>query len=453
MNPARRLRDTGRFRHLPSQGATTAEPDTPEALLGILDPGNRYAKPLRPSGACSSTTDCYTSSMGTSISTAGLSRILDIDHDAMTVTAEAGVKLDTLNRALAEQGLELVGSFELTGRSLGGAIASPCFGPSIGKNGAYVSSLVTQLKLALSNGRLLNVTSEQKNLLAAVRMSYGLLGVIVEATLRVRPATVFHADHRRVTIDDFARASGSLADAAIGLQFYLMPHKDRAYLDIRRYTTTDKAGPKTPWTIKDWGESTVLPRVVSGLGKVVPIRSMRYGMIDSISAATHDIVNTRLVSNGSNATSETGKYRAIGHDRVRYSTWCFPATDFGVVLRAYRDFCRDSYEQRGYRADLPAMGYRLARDSSAFLSPSCDETMIALQTMSTIEKGWEDFVIDLAEFAEHWGGTPMFNLTRSASVDHSRQVYGQRRDMFNKIRRQLDPDNRLLNPFLAQYFL
>ena len=79
--------------------------------------------------------------------------------------------------------------------------------------------------------------------------------------------------------------------------------------------------------------------------------------------------------------------------------------------------------------------------------------MVELQTMSTIEKGWENFVIDLAEFAEHWGGTAMFNLTRSASVDHARQIYGQRRDMFNRIRRQLDPDNRLLNPFLAQYFL
>ena len=452
MNPAR-LRETGRFRHLPSQEATTITPDTTESLLGILEPRNRYAKPLRPSGACSSTTDCYTSSMGTSISTEDLNRIVDIDRDAMTVTAQAGVRLDTLNRALAEEGLELGGSFELTGRSLGGAIASPCFGPSIGRTGAYLSSYLTSCKLALANGKLLQVTPQQKNLLAAVRMSYGLLGVIAEATLTCRPARVFHADHRRVTIDDFAKASGSLADAAVGLQFYMMPHKDRVYLDIRRYTSGEKAGAKTPWAIKDWGESTVLPRVFRPLNKVVPLRGMRFGLIDSISAATHDMVNTRFVKSGSNATSESGKYRAIGHDRIRYSTWCFPAPDFGVVLRAYRDFCLESWEQHGYRADLPAMGYRLAKDSTAFLSPSADEPMIALQTMSTIEKGWEDFVIDLAEFAEHWGGTPMFNLTRSASVDHSRQVYGPRRDMFNRIRRQLDPDNRLLNPFLAQYFL
>ena len=452
MTPAR-LRETGRFQHLPSRDAHTCEPASLQELLTILNPGSRYAKPLRPCGARSAATDCHSSSMGTTIGTARLNRIINIDHSAMTVTANSGVRLDTLNRVLAEDGLELVGSHEVVGRSLGGAVSAPCFGPSIGDSGAYLSSHVSSLKLALSSGRVLNVTPEQKNLLGAVRMSYGLLGVVVEATLRIRPATVFQADHRRVSIGDFANAAGALADSAVGLQFYLMPHKDRAYLDIRRFSSKNSKGIKALWAIKDWGESTVLPRVCSSLHKVVPIRGMRFGLIDSISAAAHDMVNSRFVARGSNATSESGKYRAIGPDRIRFSTWCFPATDFGVVLPAYRDFCRQTYEEHGYRCDLPAMGYRVARDSSALLSPSFDETMIALQTMSTQEKGWEDFVIDLAEFAEHWGGTPMFNLTRSASVDHARNVYGSRRDMFNKVRRQLDPDNRLLNPFLAQYFL
>lgn len=452
MNPAR-LRDTGRFRLTPPQTAQIVEPTTVEELLKVLDPGSRYARPLRPFGALSAATDCNTSSMGTSIGTSGLNRILDVNHEAMTVTAEAGVRVDTLNRVLAEEGLELVGSPEAAGRTLGGAVASPCFGPSIGNDGAYFASQVTSAKLALANGRLLNVTPQQQNLLAAVRMSYGLLGTITEATLKVRPATVFKADHRRVTIGDFANAAGSLADAAVGLKFCLMPYKDRAYLDIRRPSNEGKAGYRTLWAIKDWGESTVLPRLSSSLHKVVPLKGVRFGLIDSIAAATHDMVNTRFVKSGSNSTSDSGRYRAIGPDRIRFSSWCFPATDFGVVLRAYRDFCRRTWETNGYRADLPAIGYRLARDASALLSPSAEEAMIVLQTMSTQEKGWENFVIDLAEFAEHWGGTPMFNLTRSASVDHARQVYGPRRELFNRVRRQLDPDNRLLNPFLAQYFL
>ncbi len=452
MNQAR-LRDTGRFQHLPSRKASTVEPDTAEALPSILDPRNRYAQPLRPAGGRSSTTDCYASPMGTSISTARLDRIVRIDHHALTVTAMAGVPLHVLNRALAKEGLELKGSYELAGRTLGGAIASPCFGPCIGNRNAYLSSSVKSLKLALPNGQLLNVSSRQKHLLAAVRMSYGLLGVIVEATLEVRPATVFQADHRRVTIDQFAQAAGVIANAEVGLKFYLMPYKDRAYLDIRRFCQAARAGSKAPWTIKDWGESTVLPHVLGSLNKVVPMRGLRFGLIDRISAATHDIVNTRFVRHGTNLTSQSGRYRSIGTGRLHYSTWCFPAANFGVVLRAYRDFSRDTLDRNGYRCDLPAIGYRLAADPGALLSPSAGEPMVALQTMSTIENGWGDFVLDLAEFAERRGGIPMFNLTRSASVAHARQAYGPRRDLFNNVRRQLDPDNRLLNPFLAQYFL
>jgi hypothetical protein len=101
---------------------------------------------------------------------------------------------------------------------------------------------------------------------------------------------------------------------------------------------------------------------------------------------------------------------------------------------------------------MPAVGYFVHRDRSALLSPSFDEPMIALRTSSTQVKGWEDFVIDLADFAEHWAGVPLFSQTRSLRADYARQVYGARLDYFRNIRRQLDPEDRLITPFMAQYF-
>ena len=100
-----------------------------------------------------------------------------------------------------------------------------------------------------------------------------------------------------------------------------------------------------------------------------------------------------------------------------------------------------------------AAGFLLARDRSALLSPTFDESMFALRTVSTPSKGWEDFVIDFAEFAQHWGGSPFLNQTRSMEPDYARQAFGSRLDFFKKIRRQLDPANRMMNPFLSQYFL
>jgi hypothetical protein len=269
--------------------------------------------------------------------------------------------------------------------------------------------------------------------------------------MRVRPIRTFTASHRRVTIDKFATVVDALASADVGLKFYLMPYRDRVYLDLRRYESDPGNTYNAPWKLKDWGESTVLPHIFKSLNRVVPMQSVRYKLIDSISAATQGLVNSRLVSTGSNAASQSNPGSKQRSRRCYYSTWCFPAANFSMVVKAYRDFCATTYATSHYRCDMPAVGYRLGHDATSLLSPSFDESMIALTAASTQPKGWDDFVIDLAEFAEKWGGTPLISQSRALRAEHVIQTYSRRLDFFRRMRRKLDPDNRLLNPFLAQF--
>jgi FAD/FMN-containing dehydrogenase len=445
-----RFRDTGRFKQLKAP-AKTCTPANLRDLMQYLDPANKMATPIRIRGAGTAATDCNASSSGTIIEMTGLDRILRIDPHNYTVTAESGVRLGALVAELAEQGLELVGNHDQMERTLGGAIASPCVGAGIGSKAAYLSTQVVSLKLVTSAGKLMKVSQQQQHLLHAVRLSYGLLGAIYEVTLRVRPIITFSANHRSMDIDALANVASRLAAADVGQKFYILPYRDRVYLDLRRYETSPGNSYDAPWKIKDWGESTVLPHVFKSLSRVMPIPSVRYRLMDSISAATHELVNSRLVRSGSNATA-TGSRRRRKPRNLRQSTWCFPASDFAVVIKAFREFCRSTLEGSGYRTDLPVVGLRIARDASALLSPSFDEALVALQVSSTQERGWEDFVIDLAQFAESWGGTPLFSHSRSMTAEHARQMYGNRLEFFRRIRRQLDPQGRLLNPFLAQYF-
>ena len=122
-----------------------------------------------------------------------------------------------------------------------------------------------------------------------------------------------------------------------------------------------------------------------------------------------------------------------------------------MVIKAYRDFCESTYANNQYRCDMPAVGFRLCNDRMSLLSPSFDESMIALTTASTQAKGWEDFVIDLAEFAEKWGGIPMISQSRALRAEHVIQAYSKRLDCFRLLRRKLDAENRLLSPFLRQF--
>lgn len=443
-----RFRDTGRFKVRKSPVKTYA-PGTLADLMRCFDPANKAATPIRLRGSGSASTDCNTASSGTIVETSALDRIGNVDIVNNTVTAQAGVRMGALVSELADHGLELVGCHEKMERTLGGAVASPCLGAGIGGRAAYLSNQVVSLKAVTPTGKLMKVTQQQQHLLNAFRLSYGMLGAIYEVTLRVRPIATFSAKHRRMSTATFADVVDRIAGHDIGLKFYLMPHLDRVYLDLRRYEQVSGNAYSTPWKIKDWGESTVLPNVFKSLSRVVPIPSVRYRLMDSIGATTHDLVNTRLVSKGNNSCgSKRSKSR-----KLFQSTWCFPATDFSVVIKAFHRFCLETLDVTGYRTDLPAVGYRVGKDASAVLSPSFDEPMVALRVSSTQESGWDDFVIDLAQFAEKWGGTPMFNQSRSLRAEHAVQVYGRRLELFRNIRRQLDPQGRLLNPFLAQFFL
>jgi hypothetical protein len=445
------LKKTGSYRLRKTAGPVTRKPTNLKQLRKVLDPAVQTPLPVRPRGAGTASTDCNVSGAGTTLKTTGLDRIVHIDVYNHTVTAQAGVRLATLVRELAEHGLELVGGYDLQGRTVGGAISAPCFGPCIGSNGGYFSSQVIAMKFVRADGELLKVDQDQKNLLAAFRTSFGALGVLYEATMRVRPIRNFTASHRRVTIDKFSAVVDALSNGDVGFKFYLMPYRDRVYLDLRRYDTDPGNAFKVPWKLKDWGESTVLPHVFKSLNRVVPFQSVRYRLIDSISEATQGIVNSRLVNTGSNATLQSNRNKQAGARGCLYSTWCFPAANFSVIVKAYRELCVSTYERSRYRCDMPAVGFHLCRDTTSLLSPSFDESMVAITTASTQGKGWEDFVIDLADFAEKWGGTPLISESRALRAEHVIQTYSRRLDFFRRLRRQLDPDNRLLSPFLAQF--
>lgn len=447
------LRRSGKYRLRKPAGPVVIRPANLRELMDWLDPQANVCGPFRPMGANSSSTDCNASSAGTVLDMTGFDKILNVDAYNDTVTVEAGVRIGTLTETLAEQGLELAGSHDLGDRTVGGAIAGACIGPAIADDGALFSSQVVCLKVVTPDGRKAKVTDDDRNLLKAFRLSYGMLGVIYQATLKVRPIRSFVATHRRCSIKQFAAAAESLSRVDVGVKFYLMPFRDRVYLDLRRYSPEARATRKIPWKLKDWGESTVLPHVFKSINRIVPVSGVRYRIIDEISKATQGIVNNPLVNSGSNSTNQGSRPGRDKSQPLQYSTWLFPAADFAIVVQTYCDFCKTVQEQSGFRCDMPTVGYRLSCDQTAVLSPSFDEPMFALRAVSTQTKGWEDFVIDFAEFAEHWGGYPFFNQTRALTTAHANVVLGHRAELFRRIRRQLDSDNRMMNPFLSQYFL
>jgi hypothetical protein len=430
--------------------STNVQVTSPSEIQQVLMDPRRYPGPVRPIGSGSSTTRCVTANGGTQLDLSTMNRVLKIDRD--TVTVQPGISLPELAEILSEEGLELVGGFDLANRTVGGAVSAAGVEASMAGDVGQFASHVVQLKVLSPNGKKFVVNEKTKSLLALMRLSYGLLGVVYEVTLRVRPIQGFAVQTAKVSFKDFGKLGPKLVNATAGVKLYLLPFRDRIYLELRRPAAESDPGRKLAWRIKDWAVYSALPEAAHSLGMALPIRQLRYPLIDSLSAVAQSLVNNALVRSGSNSVEQSGRYRMLGSkSRFTYTTWAFPAAQFSSTVLAYKLFCKEYYARTGFRCDMPTVGFRLNHDRSALLSPSFDSPMFTISPLSTQDEGWEDFVQDFADFAAKQHGVPFFNQTRNAAPEVVAQRFGSRLAFFNKVRHELDPHDRLVNQFFQNY--
>lgn len=83
---------------------------------------------------------------------------------------------------------------------------------------------------------------------------------------------------------------------------------------------------------------------------------------------------------------------------------------------------------------------------------NCNKSMIAPGAISTRSHGWNNFAIDFNDFASHGRGLPLLKPAREVPADYPVQVFESRFIGFRHIRRQFNPENRMINPFLSPYF-
>lgn len=430
--------------------AVTEPTSTSEIIQILLNP-RRYPSPVRPVGSGSSITRCTTANTGTLLDMSQMNRVLAINDD--TVTVQPGIRLAELAQILHDEGLELVGGFDLANRSVGGAVCSAGLEASMSGDVGQFAGHVTQLKVISPQGKKFVVSEDTKSLLALMRLSYGLLGIVYEITLRVRPIQGFAVQSAKVSFKDFTKLGEKITATRSGVKLYLLPFRDRVYLELRKPDTGAGTGKKYAWRFKDWTVYAALPGLAKSLAWAMPIRQLRYPLIDKLSLAAQSIGGSAFVKQGSNAIEQSGRFRSLGVNRFTYCTWAFPAARFGDVAARYKMFSKAHYARTGFRCDMPTVGFRVNQDRTGLLSPSFDGPMLTLSPLSTQAGGWEDFVLDFAEFAMGCGGVPLFNQSKNATPECVAKAYGSRLTFFNRVRTELDPYDRLLNPFFAAYLM
>ncbi len=415
-----------------------------EDLPSLLSKAKSYPTPVRMVGADYSQTRCVGGDGGTTVDTSALDRILEFGENF--VRAQAGVRVGTLVKALAERGLELPLTPEMGQISLGAVAVTTLPQASYDPDMAQLSSCVAEIKMITPQGKQMIVTERERDLMRVLRSSFGLLGIVHELVLRVRPLTAVKIDYQVLTLKEFTSRYTSIIKAPGAVRLHISPFHDRITVERRTLDESAAINRSGIWQIKNSVMRNVLPAFGSTVGSVLAAPGLRAavisGMHRALSGGSRDVV---MYAHEWMRDLPKQSWKA----RHTYSLWAFPEADYPKLLAAYFAFCKAYYKEHRYRSNVVNGASRLHQDRGSLFSVSYSGPMFTLEPSSTGDKGWDDFLIDFNEFASSHGGTPTFNQTRALQPEHVVKSFGERVKLFRALRQRTDPLNRLHNSYFA----
>jgi FAD/FMN-containing dehydrogenase len=410
----------------------------------LLSKTRSYPTPVRMVGADYSQTRCVGGDGGTTVDTSSLDRILEFGEN--WVRAQAGVRVSTLVSALAERGLELPLTPEMGQISLGAVAVTTLPQASYSEGMAQMASCVAEMKIITPQGKQMVVTDRERDLMRVLRSSFGLLGVVHEVVLRVRPLTAVKIDYEVFSLKEFGARYKSLIHSDDALRLHISPFHDRITVERR---TRDESAPLTRsgiWQIRQSVMRNVLPAFGSTVGSVLAAPGLRATVLSGVHRALGG--SARGVAMYAHEWMRDMPKEAW-KARHTYSMWAFPQADYPKLLSDYFAFCKTYYKEHKYRGNLVNGASRLHQDKNSLFSASYSGPMMTLEPSSTGDQGWDDFLIDFNDFAAARGGVPTFNQTRGLQPEHVAKAFGERAKLFRALRQRTDPVNRLRNSYFA----
>ncbi len=419
-----------------------------EEFPAILEKLKTYPTPVRIVGADYSQTRCVGGDGGTTVDTSALNQIIEFGET--TVRAQAGVRIGTLARALAERGQELALTPEIGHISLGALAVTTCPQASHQPGLAQLSSLVSELKLITPQGRQMTVTERNGDLMRVLRSSFGLLGVVHEVVLRFQPMQPVRIDYQVLTLRDFRARFAGIVNAPGALRLHISPFNDRIIVERRTIEDVDSFSRSGIWQIRNSVMKNVLPAFGSTVGSVLAAPGVRSAVVSGVQRALRATLDraTRGVVMYAHEWMRDLPPEAW-KARYTYSMWAFPESDFPRLLGEYFAFSKAHYKDHRYRCNVVNGASRIHQDRGSLFSVSHGGPMFTLEPSSTGDRGWDEFLMDFNDFASKLGGTPTFNQTRALQPDHVAKAFGDRLKLFRALRQRTDPLNRLRNSYFA----
>jgi len=426
-------------------------------IAAIVRDRDSYPAPVRARGSHHSTTACIVAEGGTVIDMRRMNRILDIDQQALTITMQAGVRHIDAARALEQLGLQFYVNVEIGNLTIGSGACGATKDASFISGGdveyGQVASYCIGVKAVQADGSILQVTEDDGELLAMMRSSYGMLGIIFEATYKIKRITPMAVKHVAYSAPEFCDRLEELLAQQKSMMLYLFPFLDRVVVEYR----FDGQGPMRSnswqWRLRNWVWKTGSPGFARLVSSFVPGRRFRSWIFDRWNSLSVWVMTGLLRGCHTSPADQIILYpETAGFASYTFSIWAFPRERYAEVLTAYFRFCRDYFESHGYRCDLLNVGYSIARDKQSIFSYSRNGPVLTLDPVSTGSEGWLDFLDAYNNFCSEHDGMPLFNQSRGITAAQAQKAFPGEIRAFLACRENRDPDQRFYTPFFRELF-
>jgi len=375
---------------------------------------------------------------GTLLDLSAFSGLKAVSFDPPTATIHAATPLWAVGPALHAKGLALKNMGDIDRQTLGGVVATGTHGT--GRTLGSFSSEVAAFRIVLASGDVLNCSAQENTeIFLAGRVALGMLGVMTEITMSVRPCY-------RLVEDDFFLGSNELFEKLDGLvannrhfEFFWFPWSDIAVCKALNETEKPAPAPRNAEALRRRGlHYDSGSRVFAGINEVLPYMPF-------LLKPAHELFSRFMPTPA----------------KARWSHETFPSPrpvrfnemEYAVPVARGADCVRDvvnEIRRKRINTGFP-IEFRTVAADDIWLSPFYrrDSATIAVHQYHKVDTGK---LFDACEaIFRTYEGRPHWGKRHTRSRDELVALYPAF-ERFCSLRREVDPNGKFLNSYLRALF-
>jgi len=424
----------GRVEH--ASPVHTAHPRSVDEVVAVVRAARDRALRVKAVGSGHSFT-AVAATDGVLVELSGLTGLLAVDQARARVRLAAGTTLHEVAPLLAPYGLALQNMGDIDAQTIAGAVSTGTHGTGASYGG--LAAQVVGARLVTADGAVLaigDVPGGEVNaeLLPAVQLSLGALGILVEVTLQCVPAFLLRAVERPLPLEQVLDGLPELVVSADHVEFYWWPHTTTVMTKVNTRLPLETAHSAPPrwrtWLEKEVVENAAL-WAVSELGVLLP------RAVPTVNRLATGVYGARTFTDSSSRV-----FTSPRRVRFRECEYALPVDALPEAVRALRDLI----DREGWQVSFP-VEVRVAAADDVWLSTAYQQPTGYV----AVHRFWREdhlpYFRAVDALMRSMGGRPHWGKIHFQDAEELSGRYPRHRD-FLAVRERLDPGRVFTNAYL-----